>query len=104
MSFAAACRSAPASSWSWRSPSGNEGTDMPKSAPAPPSPRRFSLAPLRSLRPLGVLVLVVGLFLSALILLHRFTRQEIQAQGRDEVAFADIDCTPPLGASRAEFL
>jgi hypothetical protein len=50
------------------------------------------------------LVLVVALFLAAVVALGRYARQSIQESDRYAVPFADIECTPPPGKQRADFL
>jgi hypothetical protein len=44
------------------------------------------------------------LFLGAVLAIGRYTRAHLHAQDRYQVAFAEIDCTPPPGLGREEFL
>jgi hypothetical protein len=61
--------------------------------------------PLRARVRQGLTLLVgLGLFLLAVVLVGKFTRQGIRDQSRYGVAFADIDCLPPKGERRGEFL
>jgi hypothetical protein len=50
------------------------------------------------------LVLGVGLVLAGVILLGRLALAHLRPLDRYAVAFADIDCVPPPGQSRSEFL
>jgi hypothetical protein len=55
------------------------------------------------LKPLSV-ALVVALFLGGLMALGKIAWQQVREQERYTVALADIDCTPPPGQGRADFL
>jgi hypothetical protein len=50
------------------------------------------------------LVLVVGLVLVGFILLGRLALESLRPRDRHTVAFGDIDCAPPPGQARADFL
>jgi hypothetical protein len=49
-------------------------------------------------------VLASGLFVGGLIHLGRLAQSDLQRQERYSIAFADIDCPPPPGQERADFL
>jgi hypothetical protein len=46
----------------------------------------------------------MGLFIAGLIALGRLTWQHVRHHDRYTAAFADIDCTPPPGQTRRDFL
>jgi hypothetical protein len=83
-------------------------------ASKPAAPRRWKdlqtkpnappLAPRRWLVQAVTLVLVVAAFLAGLIALGKWGLEQIRAKDRYAVSFADIDCAPPPGLTRAEFL
>ena len=50
------------------------------------------------------LLLVVGLVLAGLIVVGNLARDHLRPRDRYTFAFADIDCVPPPGQSRTEFL
>jgi hypothetical protein len=50
------------------------------------------------------LLLLVAAFLAGIILLGKWGLEQIRGRDRYAVAFADIDCTPPAGMTRGEFL
>lgn len=54
--------------------------------------------------PVGLAVLVGGLALLAVVLVGRATREALRQQERFTVAFTAIDCAPPPGLDRSEFL
>jgi hypothetical protein len=56
-----------------------------------------------SLKVLGPVV-GLGLFLLALLWIGKVAWEHIRQQDRYTVALADVDCTPPPGQSRADFL
>lgn len=51
-----------------------------------------------------VVVLSLGLLLAGVLLLGTWTRRQIAAWDRYAYAFSDIDCLPPPGLTRTEFL
>lgn len=55
---------------------------------------------LRNLAPL----LLVGLFLAGLVLLGNWARHAVAPLDRYQLPFAHIDCTPPPGQAKDEFL
>ncbi len=59
--------------------------------------------PRWSLKILG-LVSAIGILLIGLISLNQLTRNQVRYRERYTVSFADIDCAPPSGVSRADFL
>lgn len=52
----------------------------------------------------AVLLGGLGLALAALYALHHWTREAVQTEGAGSVAFLDMDCPPPPGRTRADFL
>ena len=50
------------------------------------------------------LLLVLGAFLAGLIVLGQWAQNQVRDQERYTVAFADIDCEPPPGMERGDFL
>ena len=58
----------------------------------------------RSLAPALLPLLGAVLFLFSLSLIGRLTRESLRHQQRYTVAFADIDCEPPPGMERGDFL
>jgi hypothetical protein len=50
------------------------------------------------------LLLAVGLVLAGLILVGNLAREHLRPRERYTLPFGDIDCLPPPGQSRAEFL
>jgi hypothetical protein len=50
------------------------------------------------------LLLAVGVFLAAVIVLGRLALENLRAQDRYTLPFGDITCTPPPGLSREDFL
>jgi hypothetical protein len=69
--------------------------------PAPPASRP---ALRRWLGQAALLVTVVALLLGGLVWLGQYAREQIRDRERFQVAFADIDCEPPPGLSRGDFL
>jgi hypothetical protein len=53
---------------------------------------------------LVALVVVVTLILGSIIVVHNLALDDLRARERYTITFADIDCTPPYGQDRAEFL
>jgi len=51
-----------------------------------------------------VLILVLAVFLGGLIIVGQAALEHIRQRDRYAVAFADIDCEPPPGLTRAAFL
>ncbi len=68
----------------------------PEPKPAPPR-QRWLLQGL-------LFVLVVASFLTGLILLGKWGLEQLRGRERYAIAFAEIDCTPPPGLTRDEFL
>jgi hypothetical protein len=61
--------------------------------------------PLRSASALGLAVAAaIALVVVGFLSLGRFSRQQIQDWDRYTVVFGDIDCVPPAGQGRREFL
>jgi len=50
------------------------------------------------------LLLAVGLVLAGLIVVGNLAKEDVRERDRYTLEFADIDCVPPPGQSRAEFL
>lgn len=70
--------------------------------PAPSSPQVHSS---RFRAVLAMLPVIAGLLLLAVVIVFGWlTLQSLHGQPRYEVAFADIDCTPPPNLSRKDFL
>jgi hypothetical protein len=55
------------------------------------------------IRLLGILVLI-ALFLGAIVLVGQYARQAIQKTDRYVIPFSEIECVPPPGQERSEFL
>jgi hypothetical protein len=53
---------------------------------------------------LVALVVVVVLILGSVIVVHNLAVDDLRSRDRYTIAFAEIDCTPPDGQDRAEFL
>src|SRR6266436_5534947 len=66
-----------------------------------PTPRAWM--PRWTLKTLA-LALGLGLFLVGLVWLGKWALAQIRGQERYSFAFTDIDCTPPPGVERGEFL
>jgi hypothetical protein len=75
-------------------------SDRPASAQAPPQTTSSRLRAALALTPLagGLLLLATAVVSGALAL------QGLRGQGRYQIAFADIDCTPPPHQTREDFL
>ena len=71
--------------------------------PAKPRPVKFSWQNSWLLKCALLLLLIAG-FLGGLIWAGRWGYEQIQANPRYEVPFADIDCAPPAGMTRQDFL
>jgi hypothetical protein len=72
---------------------------MAKKAAPEPAPRGTSWIVKSSL-----VLLAVAAFLGGLIALGRWGQEWLQGRERYDVPFADIDCNPPAGMERKEFL
>jgi hypothetical protein len=59
---------------------------------------------LRSLLRLIVLISAVGLFLSGLVWLGQLALERVRGQDRYKVRLADVQCQPPAGMTRGDFL
>jgi hypothetical protein len=70
---------------------------QPKAIPRLAAPRRWLLQGL-------TLVLVVAAFLGGLVFLGKWGLEQIRGQDRYILPFADVDCAPPQGMERGEFL
>jgi hypothetical protein len=70
---------------------------QPKAIPRLAAPRRCLLQGL-------TLFLLVAALLGGLVFLGKWSLEQIRGQERYAVPFADIDCTPPQGMERGEFL
>ena len=72
----------------------------PPASDVSPNPRPSRLRAAVALAPLAAGLLL----LSAAIVLGWLALQALRGQERYQIAFADIDCTPPPGQSREDFL
>jgi hypothetical protein len=92
--------------WNWKSRFGNRllgDASLPRKKEPPakaaaPTPWRGRLLKLT------LLLLAVAVFLGGVILLGQRALEQIRHQERYDVAFAEIQCTPPPGMTRAWFL
>jgi hypothetical protein len=75
--------------------------DEPPPVAAPPVVRS---ALRRWLWQAGALAGIVTLVLGGVIWLGQWTREQLRDQERFQVAFPDIDCQPPPGVARSDFL
>jgi hypothetical protein len=69
-----------------------------------PAPRPTKILLRRWLGPLLAVVLVAAFLLAGLLWIDHLAREQIGDDERYQVQFAEIDCNPPPGLSRGEFL
>jgi hypothetical protein len=51
-----------------------------------------------------VLVVVAGVILGSVIVIHNLALDDLRSRDRYTIGFAEIDCVPPYGQDRGEFL
>ncbi len=76
----------------------------PIPTPPPEPPRPPVGLPVRLLVKGGALLLGLALFIAGLVALGHFALEQIRDHDRYTIPFASIECAPPPGLSRAEFL